>query len=97
MRQNAPEQAAEEACVNLGLIIEAAMNSNQAGENAAVMADAAPALYNALVAMWGAFGLNRPSEELITDFGNLGISAIRLADAAIAKAEGRATPQRMEG
>ena len=47
---NASEHAAEIACTNLKKIIEAAENSNQAGENAAVMADAAPDMYRAIKA-----------------------------------------------
>ena len=44
----ASESAAEKACASLKKIIEAAENSNQAGENAAVIAAAGGLMYRAL-------------------------------------------------
>lgn len=40
-------------------------------------------MYDAIVALIGALGLNRPDNELIEDFGMLGLDAARRAKLAI--------------
>lgn len=80
---NVSEQAAERAVEKLRLIIDAAENSNQAGENAAVAAANGPQLLAALRQAAAALSVfcDEGAPEIVAAHG-------RAAD-AIAKAEGR--------
>lgn len=47
------------------------------------------ALYESGIAILGALGLNRDDSDLITDYGMLGLDAIKRLRTALAKAEGK--------
>jgi len=65
MNTHITDAQVEAAIDNIGKIVEAASNSNQAGEDALIMADAASALYKSLDAMVMLCGR---SGDALTDF-----------------------------
>lgn len=82
MNTHITDAQVEAAIDNIGKIVEAASNSNQAGEDALMMANAAPQLYAALA---GLIGMDA------SFIGATFIERIDAAKAALAKARGETT------